>query len=73
MFTKIQIIWRDTRFQFNGGLPNGIYVGWDKTIARDKDDIIDIESIKFAWKLQENEKDDKVKINENGHMEINIY
>ena len=66
------MIWMDTRFQFNYYAPNGIYVGWDKTIGRDKDDIIDIESIKCAWKLQENEKEDKVKINENGHMEIKI-
>ena len=67
------MIWRDIRFQFNGGPPNGIYVGWDKTIRRDKDDIIDIESIECAWKLQANAKEDKVKINKNGDMEIKIY
>ena len=66
------MIWMDTRFQFNSDTPNGIYVGWDKTIGRDKDDIIDIESIDCAWKLQANAKEDKVKINENGHMEIKI-
>ena len=65
------MIWMDTRFQFIGGRPNERYVGWDNAIGRNKYD--DVESIAWAWILKENKEEDKVKINENGHMEIKIY
>ena len=37
-----------------------------------KDDIFDVDFIIWEQKLQANAKEDKVKINEKGHMVVNI-
>ena len=50
---------------------NAGYVGWDEKtkewiVGQDKDDIIDVDSIIWTWKLWASAKEDDVEINEKG-------